>query len=379
MKTYEPIPIRPLRLRGVFGITWRLFRRRGFAAIGVCFVYLLVLFLLTGVAVRPLVADNFINMANEAALEGEEMLLAMQRVFNNFLLSLLISLATSLILVPMLYGTLYNEYTAKLYGQYASFLELIKRSRFNLKRFFTTQLCYSISCGALFFGVTIVIAIASGLLVPFIVFPIMRTSWEPNPSYYAGVIIVTVIFVLLILAACVVIMALLALTYPVAVNENARNFEAVKRSIKLVWQRKGRIFGTYAIIVVVLLVCSIVQWSGIIAGRFFTDTGNTSAPLIMYIFTMLVSFLFFGFFYPYLAALNTVLYFDAKVRADPSAGPQPLPEPDPESELGPYEPYRAPNADAEESDQQNPPVFYMPEPPVHSPPAAKEDGDAWNL
>ena len=240
MHEYEPIRIRPLTLRGVFGITGKVFGRRLGALIGYNCLYLVVLLLIVGIAMLPMLQPLF--SLPDYQTSNAEALRIVGGSLMTVMLALLGSLLLSLLIQPIYCGTLYGELSARIYGSASSVGLMLRRSKFSLKRFFTTTLCYLLAAFAIAFVLNIFVSI-------FTAFATLFATLGSIPSLVgggvfhagAGLIVPLVLVFLLVFVAELAGTSFLLFVYPVAVNEPIRNFAAVKRSFQLVWKRFGRV------------------------------------------------------------------------------------------------------------------------------------------
>jgi len=148
MRFEGPIDIRPLTVRGTFGIAWRLLRRNFGAAFFYALIMQLILLFGAAVAVSP-VLGSLIKGDYESADFVIGIVVAV-------LLFLALMLAVFLLYQPIYSGVVYGEMSARVYGHGASLGNLFRRSKYALKRFFTTYLCLVV-CG-------IVVSIAQSIL-----------------------------------------------------------------------------------------------------------------------------------------------------------------------------------------------------------------------
>lgn len=84
-KDYQPIPMRPLTMRGVFGITWAVTKRRFFAGVMYTLIWVLiaaaVLALCAAPAVIGIVANNAGQEGGVAALVALSVILCSLRLW----------------------------------------------------------------------------------------------------------------------------------------------------------------------------------------------------------------------------------------------------------------------------------------------------------
>jgi membrane protein len=330
MREYEPIRIRPLTLRGVFGITWKVFGRRLGALVGYGFLYLLIVLLVVGVSVLPTLLP-LLSQPDFHPSEAEVLRIVSGSLMT-VMLTLLGSLLLALLVAPVYSGTLYGEMSARIYGSASSVGLMLKRSKYSLKRFFTTTLCYMLAA----FAIAFVVNILSSVLVTFVT---LFTALGALPSLLssgafhagAGMIVPVVLGVLLLLVIELAGMSFLLFVYPIAVNEPVKNFAAVKRSFQLVWKRFGRVLGCELIVLGVAFLAALL----IILCFALALSLASAAAAVLGVLATLGYAAFVLFLGPYEAALATVLYFDSRVRLEGTAWlgepeqPQESAQPDP--------------------------------------------------
>ena len=363
MREYEPIHIRPLTLRGVFGITWKVLRRRTGALLGYNALYILVVLLIVGLCALPTLLP-LVQHANELPPKMEAF-----RVLGGSLMTVLLTLLGSLVLMllvtPITAGTLYGEMSARIYGSASSVGQMLKRSKYSLKRFFTTSLCYALAAFAILF----VLNIITSVMVTFgAVFAALGSipSLAAGSGLEAGLLVPFILIMLLVAVLEVACISFLAFVYPIVVNEPAKNFAAIKRSFQLVWKRFGRVFGCQLIVTGIVLLVFLLLIVGIVLAVF------ARSMVAIVVLGTLVVLLYLGlllFIGPYQYALTTVLYFDTRTRLEGTAW---LGEPEPQ----PAQPEEAAQAQPKESAQQEESVqpeepqreLSAPQPPEQEPP-----------
>ena len=117
----------------------------------------------------------------------------------------------------------------------------------------------------------------------------------------------------MVLAICVTVP--LELTYPVAVNEDKKNFSALGRGLNLAFKRYGRMLGASLIVMLVFVLIALIISAifGVVLGISLA-AGNTAAVVISAV-VMAIAMLFLAAIEAnYSAALYTVLYYDAYTR-----------------------------------------------------------------
>lgn len=337
MRFEGPIDIRPLTVRGTLGIAWQIVRR-SFASL---FFYALLMQLILAlglfVAFSPVLGSVI-----KGSFDGFDFVV---EILVALMLLLLFLLAYVLLFNPVLQGTLYGELSSRMYANGASCTMLFRRSKHSLKRFFTTALCL-IVCGiAISTAESILSGISGGIFgfagVAAALPSMLAGSFTGNPldiltSLGAGMFVFLGIVSLLSWGIMLCGQSLICFTYPVVVNENLSNFDAVGRSIKLTSKRFGRVLGCKLLFFAALLIiqtvlslaCALVLAFSVDA---FAANAAWSVPLIIVL--ALASIVLGTIATVYAPALDTVLYYDARTRAEgrawlgmdqPAAGSAPL-------------------------------------------------------
>ena len=130
-------------------------------------------------------------------------------------------------------------------------------------------------------------------------------------GFIASLIIIWLINMVLAICATVP----LAFTYPVAVNEDKKNFSALGRGLNLAFKRYGRILGVSLIVALVFMLIALIISAifGVVLGISLA-AGSTAAVVICAV-VMAIAMLFLAAIEAnYSAALYTVLYYDAYTR-----------------------------------------------------------------
>ena len=110
MKFEGPMDIRPLSMRGTFGIAWAILRRN----FGAAFLYALAMQLL--LALGALVAASPMLVGLIKSFNGADDLEIVLNVIVGALLLSAYGLAASLVFNPMFAGTLYGDFSARIYA-----------------------------------------------------------------------------------------------------------------------------------------------------------------------------------------------------------------------------------------------------------------------
>lgn len=332
MDNYDPILVKPLKFRGVFGITWVIYKRGFFSMLVFTFLLTTTVMLVTGalglwnLSVINRFGDLNFNMdfrglssalpapSGPPAFPGD-----FRSIFGTMLSGFvftmivdMISLVNLLVLQPIYQGSVYTEMSRRIYGEVSSLGTLLKRSGFMLKRFFTTYLCYLLV--TMGFG----IAVSIVFMILFLFGSVVVAMSFIASAVSAGFIIMLVLFMLIFFAAMLIGPVLLSFVLPAAVNEDIKNFKAVGRSFRLVGKRFKRVIGADFL---VMAVVSVILFALIAVVSYFCTNGFTgpfdfsNSGIMIYVMLgveALISILLL----PYGAALNTVLYFDARVRTE---------------------------------------------------------------
>lgn len=329
MKFEGPIDMRPLTVRGTFGIAWQLLRR-GFASV---FLYALLMqvLLLLGifVVVSPMLASII-----KGSFSGFDFVV---EVIVAFLLMLVYFLAVALLFTPIYSGTLYGEFSSRFYAHGASCSLLFHRAKHSLKRYFTTALCLYVCAIAISFVQSILSGMTGGILgfaglAAALPSAIVGGAWNGtwnwsggNPfallsGMGAGVVIAMVLMGLFSFAITLGASSFICLTYPVAVNESVMNFDAVGRSFKLTSKRYGRVLGCKLLYGAVLVgIEGALGILGAVVLALSMDFDAMALAPVAYgvlgvialasIFVSILASLF-------TPALDTVLYYDARTRVE---------------------------------------------------------------
>lgn len=318
---YEPIPMRPLTMRGVFGITWAVTKRRFFAGVMYTLIWVLIAAAVMTLCAAPAVVGI---VANNAGQEGGVAALVALSV----ILMFVAALAIWLVLGPIMSGGLYTEMSMRIYGQSSTLSQLFRRTGYTLKRYFTLNLCQYV--GRLVAGIvlSLISSVLTGIITAGGMMSIMMNAARSGifdggavqdisdmASLGAGFIASLIVLWLInmVLAICVTVP--LELTYPVAVNEDKKNFSALGRGLNLAFKRYGRILGASLIVMLVFVLIALIISAifGVVLGISLA-AGNTAAVVICAV-VMAVAMLFLAAIEAnYSAALYTVLYYDAYTR-----------------------------------------------------------------
>ncbi len=331
---YPPLNRAPLRMRGIFGIAWQLYKR-GFWQTFLVSLLLVSLpaLLMTLPQFTALSRTGFFTDMQEgisqfgklSSLSADAELADMSAVLGSSLLVWLLSLVVRFLITPMYQGAMFLEMEERMEGRAGTLGQLFRYALpIGLKRFYTTFL----SQFALEIGIGIIVAVVYLFLGVFG----MMASLFSFVSYAEGGALPTPFFitigviVLLIILIAIVLSVFLMLIYPVAVHEKKSAFSAVGRAFKLTIKRYWRILGATLLF---SLVAGVI--SGILCLPALLLWQNIEAMFAL--FAVLSAFVT-GLLAPYGAAFQTALYVDTAARVDgPEISvidPDSVPDPDPD-------------------------------------------------
>ncbi len=328
MKQFQAIPVYPLRMRGRFGLTRHIYRHGFWSAFSYTLLYALALILLSALVFSPVaiglwghdLSALWDNLKNALHLFFSQLphsfswSFQMPKLFSAasgtaFVFNAAASVGLGFLAVafylfflkPRYIGAMYNEMGGRIFGMSGSLSDICKRSGPCLNRYYTTYLAQMLGkIGAkmicsLFLQVLRLFLGAIALFAA--VFSVLGGG-----MLGMGVLLAT-LFVNL------AVESLLLLSYPVAINEESKDFSALGRSVTLVWKNFWRIFGS--LLLRNLYVC---LWSlpGVIL--LCIAIFNESFRLPILICGMLLLLLVRLYFIPFKIAFDTVLYQDALAR-----------------------------------------------------------------
>lgn len=315
--------IRPLTMRGTFGIAWAVLRR----SFGAAFLYALLMQLLLTLGALVAAVPIFAGLIKSSF--GAEDLEVALNVLVGVLLLIAYGFAVGLVYAPVFSGTLYGEFSARIYAPGASLGQLFRRSGHSLRRFFITNLCLIAALLVVNFAVSILSGILGGVLgfagvAASLFAPLASGTWQAVEGFLtsvsAGLIAYLALAALLNWALELCGQSLVAFVYPVAVNENARNFDAVGRSLKLAGKRLGRVLGAKALYSVAYTIALAIPVAGAVATLMGQEVMSgvtlSPAPSLLTFACALAAFLIGLVGQLYSVALDTVLYYDARVRLE---------------------------------------------------------------
>lgn len=320
-KDYQPIPMRPLTMRGVFGITWAVTKRRFFAGVMYTLIWVLIAAAVMALCAVPAVVGI---LSGTAGHEGGIAALVVLSV----ILMFVAALAIWLVLGPIMNGGLYTEMSMRIFGQSSSLSQLFRRTGYTLKRYFTLNLCQYV--GRLVAGIAVSLIgsvltgiVTAGGMMGAIMSAARKGLFDSGAvqgisevaSLGAGFIasMGIVWLINMVLAICATVP--LAFTYPVAVNEDKKNFSALGRGLNLAFKRYGRILGATLIVTLVfMLIALIISAIFGVALGISIAAGSTAAIIVCAAVMAVAMLLLAAIEANYSAALYTVLYYDAYTR-----------------------------------------------------------------
>ncbi|HWR22013.1 MAG TPA: hypothetical protein VN366_00935 [Feifaniaceae bacterium] len=316
MTPYPPLTRAPLRMRGIFGIAWQLYRR-GFwqtLLISLLLVSLPTLLLalpqyaaLGDTGFWPDLQDNFARFGKLGSSPADAGLADIGAVLSSTLLTSVLSLAVRFLLTPMYQGALYLEMDERMEGRAGSLSQLFRYALpIGLRRFYTTflaQLLLEIGIAAVIFAAYLFLGVFGMTASLFSSIPYVERGALPAPF-----LITLVVIVLLIVLLAAVLNAFTALIYPVAAREKKFAFSAVGRAFKLTAKHFWRVVGATVLfllvtgaISVILCLPALLLWQNI-------EAAFTLYAVLAALAGALVA--------PYGTALHTALYVDIAARAD---------------------------------------------------------------
>lgn len=319
--SYEPIPMRPLTMRGVFGITWAVTKRRFFSGVMYTLIWVLIAAAVLALCAAPAVVGIIANNAGQGG--GVVALVAL-----SVILMFVAALAIWLVLGPIMSGGLYTEMSMRIYGQSSTLSQLFKRTGYTLKRYFTLNLCQYV--GRLVAGIvlSLISSVITGIITAGSMMSMVMNAARSGlldcrefldigdvASFGAGFAASLIIIGLInmVLAICATVP--LELTYPVAVNEDKKNFSALGRGLNLAFKRYGRMLGASLIVMLAFVMIALILSAifGVALG--ISLAAGSTAAIIVCAVVMAVAMLFLAAIEAnYSAALYTVLYYDAYTR-----------------------------------------------------------------
>ena len=212
-------------------------------------------------------------------------------------------------LKPRYLGAIYNEMGGRIFGMAGSFGDICKRSGPCFKRYYTTYLAYML--GKL--GAKAICSLVAQILQ--LMLGALAFAAAVFSLLGGGLISGAIAFLAVFLNLSVE--ALFSFAYPVAVNEDGKDFSALGRSIRLVWDNFWRVLGSQ-----LLRALYTGLWSlpGVILLCIAAFNESYRLPILLCAFAWLL--LVRLYFIPFRIAFNTVLYQDAISRESGAPRPQ---------------------------------------------------------
>jgi hypothetical protein len=221
-------------MRGVFGLSWQLYKRGfwpmfGFALLLVgLFLLILMLVMFSALEKSGAMMDmesgirQFGTTAGSAA--GGE---AVASMFGFMAVMWLISLAYAFLVTPAYLGATFMEMDQRMEGRVGTLRQLFKYALpIGFKRFYTTFLSmYVVQIVA-----SIVISILLSVVLPLLILSSVASDIGGSE---AGLVWMTVLVYLIMALFIITNVVFISLIYPVAAHEGKRAFDAVGRAFKL--------------------------------------------------------------------------------------------------------------------------------------------------
>ncbi len=333
MTPYPPLTRAPLRMRGIFGITWQLYKRGFFPMFLLSLLFVTLPTLLMTLPQFALydrigfwtdVQSDLSRFGQLSSVSSDMGLQDVGALFGTMGLIFLVGLVVTFLLMPMYQGALFLEMEERMEGRAGTLKQLFRYALpIGLKRFYTTFLAEYVLNLAI--GVVIFIVYMVGVMsLMFSAFFSLR-SFESG-SMPTSFFITLGLIVLLILAIVLCLSVFLMLIYPVAAHEKKFAFAAVGRAFKLTVRRFWRMLGATVLLSLVLSVASIILC--LPALLLWQDIGG------MFVLLSVMTAVAAGLAAPYSAAFQTALYVDTAARVDGPeisiVDPDSVPDPDPE-------------------------------------------------
>ncbi len=307
---FEKKKPRPLKLAGVFGISWDIFRRGFFRTVFFMIIVLgIAVFVNTYVQsnINPQqifddmmerMPDNIYGMSNTPA----EIKLYASTSLDS--LSGLISPLLTFLLIPMGMGAIYLELDDRMHGRKVTLGGLFKKCGTSLRHLYTTYLASYVTILGIGFALVFIMFIVLFFAAMTFMFPIMLAAADKNAGTISMLIFM---FAIMVLIGNVAI-TFTAFIFPIAAHESKENpkmkgFNAVGKSFKIAC---AKFFRAYFVRLLVLAIICIVEVAVIlIMNTFFVKEAVIAAYTIINLIGML-----------YLASVDTVLYFDLNARSE---------------------------------------------------------------
>ena len=314
---YPPLMRAPLKMRGIFGVTWQLYKRGfwpmfGFTLLLVGLSMLIILLLTFSMLGDFDIADFQSGMLPYGDFsEGSAAVPAAAAMMKVMGITQVISLVYMFLVMPSYLGASFMEMNERMEGRVGSFYQLVRYALpIGFKRFYTTFLSLVL--------VHIVASMVMGLVLGGILITAVVSSVASGVQAGSGLTLAAVLTVVILMLVCIVYFVFLSLIYPVAAHEGKRAFDAVGRGMKLSIKRFGRLFGALSLYILIVLVSEAVL---VLPWAFLMQ--NATAVVFAYIGLSLWGVIMA----PYFSAFCTALYVDSAARIPefPPAGIVPVP------------------------------------------------------
>ena len=331
MTPYPPLVRAPLRMRGIFGIAWQLYKR-GFwqlFLVSLLLVGLPVLLMMLPYfsminMVLPDIQSEFVQFGQLSDFSTGAGFQQVGAMLGSMLLVCLVGLVWGFLFMPMYQGAVYLEMEERMEGRAGTLGQIFRYALpIGLKRFYTTFLAqYVLQMG---FGLVVSVIYTFGVFG--MVFSAISSFRDlengalPTPFLITFGIVIALIFLL-----ALIFYTFIALIYPVAAHEKKFAFAAIGRTFKLTIRHFWRILGA-------TLLCSLVVGllSWILCLPALLLWQNVEA---MFVLLVVLSAVGSAFTTPYAAAFRTALYVDISARVDGPEysviDPDTVPDPDPD-------------------------------------------------
>ncbi|HWR22012.1 MAG TPA: hypothetical protein VN366_00930 [Feifaniaceae bacterium] len=329
MTPYPPLARAPLRMRGIFGIAWQLYKR-GFlqmflVSLLVVGLPMLLMFLPYFSTLNLLLPEVQSGLAPfGGSISPEFGLRQVGGMLWSMLLTGLVSLLVTFLFSPMYQGAVYLEMEERMEGRAGTLSQLFRYALpIGLKRFYTTFLAAFV----LQIGVGVVTSLISsfgafGALLS--VLPSLIRSPDTAALTAASLPMGVVTVLSLLVALCAGVF--MAFIYPVAAHEKKFAFSAVGRAFKLAAKHFWRILGATLLFSLAVGILSCILCLPALLLQQNAEAMFILLAVLLSVVSALVS--------PYSAAFQTALYVDIAARAEGPEfsviDPDSVPDPDPD-------------------------------------------------
>lgn len=310
---YPKIVRAPLKLSGVFGIAFQLYKR-GFFQMFLLTLLLIGLagMLMSGLPLYMLKSIGFTDFFENGITQFGHLSKEFDpgRIFGAIMgggtISMLLSLIYAFLLSPAYLGAAFMEMNERAEGRRGSFSQLIRFAvPIGFKRFYITYL----SLFLVYLGGQIIVSLIFGLIGGvFAVATIVSAASNLNILTF---IVMGIILALLLIVAVTVLVVFISLVYPVAAHEGKLAFNAVKRAFTLASKNffkcfsANLLFTLLSIFIIALFISPLFLFGDIL-----------NNPLLLTILSGLCGTLLT----PYAAAFYTALYIDVASRENAPLG-----------------------------------------------------------